>query len=220
MKEKVFLGFDFSMNKPACCMLFRNEFTFFVWPLSIKQKLEDEYKNEGIQIYNRNLESLDKHKSSNVVIVHTLRAIDLANIILESIESYIKDRNCENYDIMMANEGLSMNSKGSSALDLASYKSIFLSKFIEKYGSEQIYTYSPMTIKKVAGCSKKNEAGEKVPVIEAFINNELTQNIQLVKNLKEGNHKKKKNYDMCIDDIADSFFCLYTMMKDKNIELQ
>ena len=72
-----------------------------------------------------------------------------------------------------------------------------------------------ITIKKTAGCSKRGLG--KDAMIEAFsmepegthrIINILRQDPQLL--------KKKTNYVQCMDDIADSYWCLKTCQRDLN----
>ena len=38
MAKSIFIGFDFSMNKPAATILYDKQFHFFIWPADITKK--------------------------------------------------------------------------------------------------------------------------------------------------------------------------------------
>ena len=61
--------------------------------------------------------------------------------------------------IYISSEGLSYGSTGDAALNLATYKGVLLSKLYEHYKGRLygLYTYSPITLKSIAGCAGKNK---------------------------------------------------------------
>jgi hypothetical protein len=38
MAKSIFIGFDFSMNKPAATLLYDKQFHFFIWPAEMTKK--------------------------------------------------------------------------------------------------------------------------------------------------------------------------------------
>ena len=215
----IYIGFDFSINKPACTILSDKNIKMFFWPINIQDKLAQTYKDLDINITDRGLDSVSKDKYDNHELVreHTRRSKELALMICKDLSDYIKEHidshNISDYNIYIASEGLSFNSKGSSYLDLATYKGVFLDRLSELYDLNNIFTFSPITIKATAGCNKGDKRGKKDAMIEAFM--ELEDSL-VIKNkfheaLKSGILKNKVNYKTGVDDLVDSYFCAVTL---------
>ena len=223
MKNDIIIfAFDFSMSKPAMCYYYNNKLHFWCFPMKVDEKTLDILRASNINVINRNLPSIDKktYDSHSLVKEHINRANNLANIIISTIKDIITRNNIDVNNVIIASEGLSFASKGDAMLDLSGYKYVLLSKFIEM-GIDKIYTYSPITIKSVAGCSKKNNLG-KLPMIEK-IKEENPNNHFFISNLKfyPEQLKKKTSFVQCVDDLVDAYWCLKTVIdKEKlNIEL-
>lgn len=231
-KQIFYIGFDFSINKPAATILAPNKkLFFFAWPINLTKNANEVYKNisqlsDFINVQNRNLEEITKvaKNESELTLEHTKRSVDLANMILDDIKNFIIDY-CfgeeidPRYDIevYIASEGLSFGSKGNATLNLATYKAVLLAKFYETfpYPIKGLYTYAPISVKSTANCAGKDARNKKDPMIHAFL--EQDEN-ELSKLLKNGDLKTKNDkYFACVDDIVDSYWVLQTMFKKESL---
>ena len=215
MNETVFIGFDFSMNKPAMTILYNKEFEFYVWPSKISDKQRALYLYNGVKCYNRGLTEIStKHEdSSKIVIMHTIRSVELADMIVHDIKSFLQEHNIEDAQLFIASEGLSFGSKGNATLNLATYKGVLLSKLYEAFKQQitRLCTYPPITIKSTAKCATKDKIKDKTAMINAFLNERVETDFKAA--LKAGKFSTKKKYIHCVDDIVDSYFALKTMLK-------
>lgn len=220
MSNKILIGFDFSINKPAATILYNNKYYHYFWPLSVTKQQQKLYEDADVYIYNRRLESI-KAKSienSQLVLIHTIRSTDLANIIIQDIDNIIQNIfKLTDYDLYICSEGLSYASRGDATLNLATYKGVLLSKIYEHYGDhlKRLYTYSPISLKATAQCASKDDIKNKNKMIEKYIleNNDIKLRLCLV----NGFMKAQTNYIKGIDDIVDSYWALQTMIKKENI---
>jgi len=237
----VIFAFDFSINKPAATIMrtkgdsiFGNP-TFMTWPSSLTKKEKETYyslmypedpRETGFLYCCRDLEAISKASSlstSEMALEHTKRSVELAERIVMDLDELAGG----DPDVYFVSEGLAFNSKGNSSLDLATYKGVLMAYMYKKFPSLKIYTYAPMTIKSVAGCAKKDKAGDKHAMIKAFLEEEgfVKDNI-FWKALKEGklSYVKEKGkakgeieYIHCVDDIVDSYFAMKTLIAKENI---
>lgn len=212
-------AFDFSMNKPAMTSFVDGVLDFYVWPSTIDEKSYNSLIFSDVNVYNRNLPPI-KDKCFNqhsLILEHVNRSVNLADIIVKTIDRIITSKNIDKKNVIIANEGFAFSAKGDAVLDLSGYKYILMDRLISK-GYTNFRTYSPITIKQVAGCSKKGLG--KDSMITAF-GKEYDTNIPYKKhtilhNIKEDPQilKKKTNYVLCVDDIADSYWCMRTTLID------
>lgn len=220
MSNKILIGFDFSINKPAATILYNNKYYHYFWPLSVTKQQQKLYEDADVSIYNRQLDSI-KTKSienSQLVLIHTIRSTDLANIIIQDIDNILQNIfKLTDYDLYICSEGLSYASRGDATLNLATYKGVLLSKIYEHYGDhlKRLYTYSPISLKATAQCASKDDLKNKNKMIEKYIleNNDIKLRLCLA----NGFMKAKTNYIKGIDDIVDSYWALQTMIKKENI---
>lgn len=215
----MFIGFDFSMNKPAMTILYKKEFHFFIWPSELPKKTEELYRECGINVIVRNIPSVSTSKgNSKVVFEHTVRQTQLANLIIHTIDQFIDtlykegDKEILGCDIFIASEGLSFSSKGDAGLNLAGYKAVLLTKLYETYMGTitGLYTYPPITIKSIAGCAGKGKMKDKDAVISAFKQEKIKHRFRTY--LCNGKFNSKVHYMKCVDDIVDSYFAVKTML--------
>lgn len=218
MNHTIF-AFDFSMNKPAMTVLCNNKMDFYVWPSAIDAKSYNTLIYSCVSVTCRNLPSMKetKHDQHSLILEHVNRAVELANIIVHTINSIVRKNNIDKSDVIIANESFAFSAKGDAILDLSGYKYILMYTLIEN-GYANFRTYSPITIKKTADCSKKGLGKDAMisafgkafckdipycnhPIMETLLNN--PQNL-----------KKKTNYVLCMDDIADSYWCMRTTLND------
>lgn len=194
----------------------------FFWPLNIQVKLKEEYELLDIKITDRAIPSISKadykNKNSELVREHTLRARNLTNLIIDDITDYLN----KNYgdlnalDLYIATEGLSFNSKGSSYLDLASYKGVLLDRLLDICNIENVYTFSPITIKAVGGCNKGEKRGMKNAMIESFktLDSDHLKENRFHCALMRGELKNAVNYKTGVDDLVDSYFCALALFNE------
>lgn len=214
MISKIFIGFDFSINKPACTLIKENQIHFFIWPLNLTKSELEKYQDSGVILYNRNLESISKSKkvsTSDLVMEHTRRSTKLANKIVKDLSEYIGMDD----EVYISSEGLSFASAGNATLDLATYKGVLLSKIFEELNPTKIFTYAPITIKKVAGTSQFKNLADKNPMISAFMCEEISHKFK--EKILNGEMIAKTNYIHCVDDIVDSYFCCKTMYQKEKM---
>lgn len=216
--NNIYIGFDFSMNKPACTIYYDKKFYFLFWPISLPKSTHKLMEESGVYVFNRNLKSIDTSEADNtqLVLIHTIRSTELANKIIEDIDHYIIDifsLDGKEYDIYVCSEGLSYSSKGDATLNLATYKGVLLSKIYEHYDEhlKRLFTYSPNTLKSTAGCAGKELCGDKKNMIKAFARESIVNSV-FQQNIAAGLFMAKKNYMTGVDDIADSYWALKTMV--------
>lgn len=209
------IGIDFSINKPAITILYNDQYRFAAWPLRISQKYIELYQKYNVDIFNRNLNELKKKEltSSELTLTHIVRSLDLARLITDYIHSFIiKNVDGDDYKIVIATEGLSFGSAGNATLDLASYKSVFLSKIFENYSDRLLglFTYPPISLKSIAGCATKDKIKDKNAMISAFEQENINHPFRHA--LSAGEFTAKTNHVKCVDDIVDSYFALKTLL--------
>lgn len=209
-------AFDFSCNKPAMTCMIDDKIEIYVWPSDIDKTSYERLDVCGIHVYDRKLDKIkDKEFTQHELILeHMRRSTELADTITKTICEIIHETNYHIDSAIIANEGFAFSAKGDAALDLSGYKYILMDRLMQA-GFKNFKTYSPITIKKTAGCSKRGLG--KDAMIDAFgrepegthrIIDILRQDPQLL--------KKKTKYVQCMDDIADSYWCLKTYQRDIN----
>lgn len=219
IKKHIF-AFDFSMIKPAMCTLINDKVNFYIWPAHIDEPTETMLSECNINIINRGLPEMHAKEldESELICEHVRRSNNLADIIVKTIKNILDENHIDNLDdVLIANEGFAFNAKGNATLDLSGYKYILMTKLIEA-GFTHFKTYSPISLKSTAGCSKKGK-GEKKDMISSLSEEpqELHTIIYVLANSPQS-IKKRKAYIDCIDDIADSYWCMRTAVIKENIE--
>ena len=220
--NNILLGFDFSINKPAATIYFNKQYYHFFWPLKVSKKMQKQYEDAGVYIFNRNMESIDKKtiENSQLVLIHTIRSTDLTNLIINTIDDFIFNTlKLTDYNLYICSEGLSYASRGDATLNLATYKGVLLSKLYEHYNDhlKRLFTYSPISLKSTAGCASKEDIKDKNKMIKKYILQK--NNIKLRLCLANGFMKAKTKYITGIDDIVDSYWALQTMIKKENLNI-
>ncbi len=212
---KPIFAFDFSMNKPAMSALINGKLTFHVWASDIDDKSLGRLKDCGINIINRNLPKMKdgEFNEHELILEHIKRSTDLANMILETIENLLKEESpdIKYEDVIISNEGFAFSAKGDAALDLSGYKYILMYTLINA-GFKNFRTFSPITLKKTAGCSKKGLGKDAMIMALANEENGVHPFIDIIRETPEL-LKKKTAFVMCTDDIADSYWCLKTTIE-------
>jgi len=132
----------------------------------------------------------------------------VSEMIVGTLEPYL------NRNTYIAFEGMSYGSSGDVILQLGGYKYIIMDILSKKVPLENMFTYSPITVKKTAGCSKKGTP--KSEVIESFI---ATSHDNCLKRAIQADRmafrkKGDKNFIDHLDDLIDSYWVLETL-RDK-----
>ena len=203
------------MNKPAMSALINGKLTFHVWASDIDDKSLGRLKDCGINIINRNLPKMKdgEFNEHELIIEHIKRSTNLANMILETIENLLKEESpdIKYEDVIISNEGFAFSAKGDAALDLSGYKYILMYTLINA-GFKNFRTFSPITLKKTAGCSKKGLGKDAMIMALANEGKGVHPFIDIIRETPEL-LKKKTAFVMCTDDIADSYWCLKTTLE-------
>lgn len=205
-------AFDFSCSKPALCINIDGEISYAVFPAKVDKVTEEKLSSVGIEVFNRNIEPISKNNTisdSDLIIEQVSRAKTLANMIASYIVKKINEVHCPAADAIIANEGFSFSSSGNAVLDLSGYKYILMSVLIDN-GFRDFRTYAPITIKKTAGCSKKGMGKEDM--IRAAGNSGCTHPFNKVISSNQEILKKKTAWVPCVDDLADAYWCMRTVL--------
>lgn len=225
MSQKILIGFDFSMNKPAMCVLHNGHLSFNIWPLNMSKKQVDLYDAYGVKSLSRNLPEMkpSKESVSKIVWEHTKRSVALGDMIADAVLSYVNynTKEDEEVELYIASEGLSYGSTGDAMLNLASYKGVMLGKLYERLNGRitRLCTYPPIAVKSTAKCATKEKRSEKNAMITAFIEDERFDTEFKRGLLLNKFSTPKKNYIKCVDDLVDSYWVLMTMIKKEGIDI-
>jgi len=208
---KKIIGFDFSINKPAACILCNEDFKFISWPYNLSAKIVKLYKDAGIEIVDRTDDKIKGDDASKQMRYEVKDAVYLAELIVETLKDQLDD------ETLIVFEGLSFGSPGDIGLQLSSYKYILMDRLSKHVPFENMYTYSPLTIKSTAGCSKKGM--KKSDMIESFIQNAKPNSFKevLKNNITQFKKKNSENWIDHLDDIIDSYFAIETLILKENI---
>lgn len=212
------IGFDFSINKPAACVYTTDfpllpEWQFYGWPHGMKQSLKDLFTESGVDITDRE-DDKDKGKDVSDLMRYGVKNSQYLSSIIEStLFFYLKMQASNPYIVF---EGLSYGSSGSNVIQLGAYKYMLMHYLSKHVPLDRMYTYSPITIKSVAGCAKKGMG--KPEMIQSFMDNgpdvPLKDALKGNPNFKSG---KNQNWVMHVDDIVDSYFIVKTLMVKENL---
>jgi len=208
--KNTLIGCDFSINKPATCLFHDNKYYFIAWPHGMKEDIKDIFKSNGVTIIDRT-DDKEKGSTNSEQMRYVIENSNyLANLIRASLEYFI------NKNTYLAFEGLSYASTGDMALQLGGYKYVTMNELKNIIPLSNMFTYSPITCKSIAGCAKRGMG--KADMIDKFI--EIGPNCAFRTALKNNpelfQSKKAKNWIMLVDDLVDAYFVLKTLqIKEK-----
>jgi len=210
------IGFDFSINKSAACVFHNNEYIFYGWPYNLKQEFSNLFNESGVNIIER---TDDKEKGDNISMkmrYEIKNSVYLAKLITSSLQFYL------NRNTYLAFEGLSYASSGDVVLQLSSYKYMLMNELSQYIPLENMFTYSPITVKSTAGCAKKGMG--KMEMINTFISNheiDAVFRFNLLNKSEQfqiiGKRNKKMSWIPLVDDLVDAYFVLQTLKKKESI---
>lgn len=199
------IGIDFSLNKPSACVLSNNKYSFYAWPYNIDEKFINALKENGVNVINRVESRYSGASSSDKVRNDIILSNNLANLIISTLNPFINSKT------IFAFEGSSFASKGNVALQLTAWRYILVYKLSLLIPLNNIYSYSPLTLKSIAGCSKKGQ--KKEDMIKAFI--KKGPDCSFVKSLREGKLMRPKATKWVdnVDDLIDAYWATETYLK-------
>jgi len=206
------IGFDFSINKPAACVLHENKYHFISWPYGIKEQIINEYRNAGVDVIDREDDKEKGDTLSDKMRYEVENSQYISNLISGSLLKYL------NRNTYIAFEGLSYGSSGDVGIQLGGYKYMLMSKLSELVPLENMFTYSPITIKSVAECAKKGMT--KADMIDKFISvgpNQCKFRMKLFEFPERFQTPKSKNWVIHLDDLVDAYWALETLRKKENL---
>lgn len=205
------LGIDFSINKPALCILNSGKYTFYSWPFGLREEIKGIYREAGINLYDRDDEKYKGKDSSEKMRWEVNNSMYLSDFILTSLP----DGNMMDWTVVF--EGLSFASSGNMAIQLGGYKYVLMEAlYNECVPWENMFTYAPITIKKTAGCSKKGM--KKKDMIDSFVKNANPN--PLVDAIRKDHSRFQKRTGSWIDhldDLVDAYWAIETY-KEKELK--
>jgi hypothetical protein len=205
------IGVDFSINKPAACILQNDMYHFMSWPYGLPEKIKTVYKDSGVSIIERTDDKDRGEGISDKMRYEVENSRYLANLIRDSLLPFL------NNTPYLAFEGLSYGSPGDVGIQLGGYKYMLMDSLSQYIPLDNMFTYSPLTIKSIAGCSKRGMG--KANMIKKFI--EEGPHCIFNHELKESPDKfktpKSKNWIVHLDDIIDAYWTVQTLKNKENL---
>lgn len=191
------ISIDFSINSPAIIIKDDNSLQMFSFVPNFNDKLKSsDIYNELSKImqivsYKKEMTTKDPVKDQTVKMKN---ADYLSDAIMNAITPHVKEIP------QIRIEGFSFGSKGNSFIDMISFNTFLKVKMIQRWG-HVIKVISPKTIKKMF---TGNGNASKCDMMRHFVNNynnPLSDLINKLNFVQEGEFKIKKP----LDDIIDSF---------------
>ncbi len=207
-------AFDFSCNKPAVCSFIDDKISYAVFPAKVDNVTIEKLSAANVKVFCRNLEPISKNSTlsdSDLIIEQVIRARKLAEMIVTYIIQVLIESNHTIEETIIANEGFSFASSGNAVLDLSGYKYILMSHLIDA-GFKDFRTFAPITIKKTAECSKKGMGKEDMIQAAGKAECEHPFNKAIANNPES--LKKKTAWVACVDDLADAYWCMRTVLRN------
>ena len=203
------IGIDFSINKPAACVYHdykKPKYEFYSWPFGLSEKIKTIYKEAGIHLTDRTDEKLKNGDISERMRFEVSNANYLASLIFNDLFFYLGTKT------FIIFEGLSYASSGNVVLQLGGYKYLLMDRLAQLVPIKNMFTYAPITIKKIAGCSKKGMG--KREMVNAFLKTDgpipfrdkINENPELFQ-------KKTGNWIDHLDDFIDSYWAIKTYLE-------
>lgn len=186
MKNKIFVGIDFSLISPGICII-KNE--QYKWISIYSTDIEDHHKiltkeNSSFKILNESksvtINLRNKTLKQGTTYSHTERnkiksSIEEVDFLIQEVRKHLND----NDEVYVAIEGISFGASGNTLIDLAMSTGLLRSLIATKLlnSIDRFYVFSPGTIKKFAGKGtfKKND------MYDALISNSETEHLEFVK---------------------------------------
>lgn len=159
----VYIGIDFSLNSPAFCVFSSGTFNWGSLtrsartPESLRKSKDKPYsileKDPSINLFFLDKKTLPEEYSAR----ERVKMDYFQNIVDKfwfHLEPFIQGEN-----VRIAIEGLSFASNGNALIDISMATALIRKKIVDAIGSDNLFVYSPTSIKKFAkkGNAKKDE---------------------------------------------------------------
>lgn len=209
------IGFDFSINKPAACILQNNKCSFYGWPYNFSDDNSELFTSNGAIIIKRTDDKIKGDNASEQMRYQVKNSMYLSNLITSTLLPYL------NRNTYLAFEGLSYGSSGDVVVQLGAYKYMLMRELSQYVPWENMFTYSPITVKSTAGCAKKGMG--KPEMINAFLISDAKSEFRINLRNNGNNFKKiakrtkKVSWIEHVDDLIDSYWVLETLRKKENL---
>src|ERR1035437_2989269 len=154
------IGFDFSLVKPTCCIYHNHQFEFMSWP-KIDEDLKQLYRNSAVKLIDREDTDTDCKNMSLKARQEVINSNYISDLIIDSLKPYL------NRSTLIAMEGSSFGSSGNVVIQLSSRRYFLMNELSNIIPLDNIYTYSPITVKITANCSFKGS--KKSDMIKSFM---------------------------------------------------
>jgi len=209
---RTIIGLDFSLNKPACCVLSNNIYYFISWPLMLQDNLLTTYERSGVNIINRENKREKSDNLSDRLRNEISDSMELSKLITDTLKQYFIEH------AVISIEGPSFSSAGNISYQISGYRYILMRELLNFVSLDHIYTYAPITIKSIAMASKRDQG--KSEMIDSFI--KMAPNCRLFESLNSDPNRFKKrggnSWVTLLDDLIDSFWCIETLRyKEPNL---
>jgi hypothetical protein len=177
----------------------------------LQKRLPAIYESAGVNIITR---TDDKEKGPDVsskMRYEVKNARYISEMIVSTLEPYL------NRNTYIGLEGISYGSSGDVILQLGGYKYMVMDALSDYVPLENMFTYSPITVKKTAGCSKRGTP--KSEVIEAFMSGSYDNSLKIAMRSDKLSFMKKgaKNFIDHLDDLVDSYWVLETLREKESL---
>lgn len=205
-------GIDFSIKSSAVTILADSEelhFYTFARNSVAKEDFFITLQNNGVNVINLP-EEKPLLKSANLT-ERERSSIKDCLMQTRSISNMLGSWNFKEKD-SVAIEGFSFASTGNRLAQISGYQWVLRANLVEdcKISPDQLWFFSPMTIKATAG--KGNYKKEQM--IEAFINSDCNSKFaNALRNAPTKFQNKKGNWLKPIDDLVDSYWIVKTLQK-------
>jgi len=209
------IGIDFSINSPGMCILRNNDYNFFGGYRENKKlrKKEQLFFNKAIS---NEIPKFEIFKIPELVveenyfqqeIINLKDAANLAKLVVNIIDNLNIDKKASIIGI----EGFSYNSQGAFVSKMYGYG--YILRYILYERGYNFKIVSPTSVKKTAG----KGSFKKEQMIEAFLNNNLNDNIlnlnnlynQIINNIEI--FKDNKTFYKPLEDVIDAYWILKSL---------
>lgn len=225
MGKQTYIGIDYSINSAAVAILRNKKFHFITYIKNngMNEIVSDSLKHADVILRQREGVNISKLPYTESSALSLGDATELAEITVKSIKEIVKD----DKDVKISIEGFSFGSTGMRLAQISGYQYILQYLLMKEFGIDSLYFYVPMTVKSVAGCSKKTENG-KLSMIHQFANHDGLEMLPGLKDHKflraikfndTGMMTRTEKFKKPIDDICDSYWILYTMIVKNGWEI-
>ena len=219
-----YLGIDFSLNSPSCCVLNQNKF-FWVSVTRSDKNLKSllksadkpyavlsKFENFELDVLEKKAMPEDYSEKERVKIDYFLELVDF---FWEKIKNHV-----ESGKTKIAMEGLSFASNGNALIDISMATALLREIIVKNVGSDNFHVFSPTAVKKFAfkGNAKKDElylslCGHELPETNL---NEFTKTLRMYQSQWI---TPAKSVNKPVDDLVDAtWICLKLFQDMKSVK--